>query len=80
MNLFKFNTKKAGPNFLTSGTREAFNYLRFAFTKALIFEYFDLKCHIWIETHSFGYTISEMLNQLTFETSHNRVVIKTNLG
>ena len=31
-----FNTKKAGPSFLTPGAREAFNRLRLAFTEAPI--------------------------------------------
>ena len=34
-NLPNFNAKKAGPNFLNSGVREAFNHLRLAFTEAL---------------------------------------------
>ena len=34
-----FDTKKAGQNFLTFGTRETFNYLQLTFTKASIFWY-----------------------------------------
>ena len=53
------------PTFLTLGTKEAFNQLRQAFTKAPIFRYFDLECHIRIETDAFGYTIGEVLSQPT---------------
>ena len=37
VNLFNLNTKKTGPSFLTSSTRETFNRLWLAFTEALIF-------------------------------------------
>ena len=40
-----FSTIKAGPSFLISDTRKTFNYLRLAFIKALIFQYFDLKSY-----------------------------------
>ena len=50
-NLPKFGTKKTEPNFLTSNTRETFNRLRLAFTKALILQYFDSKCHISVVTN-----------------------------
>ena len=53
------------PIFLIPGAREAFNQLRQAFTKALIFQHFDLECHIRIETDTSGYTIERVLNQLT---------------
>ena len=45
-NLPNFNTKKNRLSFLTPNTRMVFNYLQLAFTKALIFQYFDLKYHI----------------------------------
>ena len=45
-----FNTKKAGPSFLTSKARGVFNYLQLVFTKALILWHFDPECHIWIKT------------------------------
>ena len=35
-NLSNFNTKKVGPNILTSDTRITFNCLQLAFTKTLI--------------------------------------------
>ena len=45
-NLSNFNTKKNEPNFLTPDTRTAFNYLRLAFTKASILQYFDPEYHM----------------------------------
>ena len=57
------DTKK--PKFLISGDRKVFNHLRQAFTKASILWYFNPECHIWIETNTSGYTIGEVLNQLT---------------
>ena len=53
------------PTFLTLDAREAFNQLRQAFTKVLILRHFDLECHIWIEINASGYTIGEVLSQLT---------------
>ena len=53
------------PIFLFPGAREAFNQLRQAFTKALIFRYFDLEYHIWIETDASSYAIGGVLSQLT---------------
>ena len=38
------------PTFLNPGTRETFNQLRQAFTKAPIFRHFDPECYIWIMT------------------------------
>ena len=57
------NLNKAGR--LTSNARIAFIQLRKAFTKAPILQYFDLKCHIRIETDVSGYVISGVLSQLT---------------
>ena len=51
--------------FLTSGARKAFNCLKQAFTKALILQYFDPKCHIRIETNASSYAIRKVLSQLT---------------
>ena len=50
--------------FLTSKAKKAFNCLRQAFTKASILQYFDLECHIRIETDALGYAIKGVLNQL----------------
>ena len=54
--------KRTFPN---PGTREAFNQLKQRFTKATIFQYFDLECYIRIETDTSGYTIWAVLSQLT---------------
>ena len=51
--------------FLTPGTREAFNQLRQAFTKAPILRHFDPKCHVRNETDISSYTIGGVLSQLT---------------
>ena len=40
------NIGATGEIFLTPNNRKAFNQLTQAFTKALIFEYFDPECHI----------------------------------
>ena len=53
--------------FLISGTKETFNQLRQAFTKAPILQHFDLKCHIRIETDASSYVIERVLSQLTFD-------------
>ena len=41
-----FDATEARPKFLTFDTRITFNRLWLAFTKALILQYFNLKCHI----------------------------------
>ena len=53
------------PTFLTFDAREAFNQLRQMFTKALILRHFDPECYIRIENDASGYTMGEVLNQLT---------------
>ena len=53
--------------YLTPEVRLAFTQLRKAFTKALIFQHFDLKCHIRIETNASGYAISGVLSQLILD-------------
>ena len=79
-NSTNFGTIETGPNFLTPKARAAINSLWLAFTKAPILWHFDPECHIWIETDASGYTIDEVLNQLTSKTSLNEVVTKANLG
>ena len=71
---------EAGPSFLTPKTRIAFNHLWLAFTKAPILQYFDLKCHIRIETDVSGYAIDGVLSQLASETRPDGVVTKTDLS
>ena len=78
-NLSNFDTKKNKPSFLTPDTRIAFNCLWLAFTKAPILCHFDPECHIWIKIDTLGYTIGDVLNQLTSETKSNGVVTKTDL-
>ena len=56
------------PNFLTPNIKKAFNHLRLAFIKALIFQHFDLKNHIQIETDVPGYTISGVSSQLNLDS------------
>ena len=53
--------------YLTPKARLAFIKLRKAFTKALIFRHFDLKCHIRIKTDALSYAINGVLSQLTLD-------------
>ena len=53
--------------YLTYKPRLAFTSLRKAFTKALIFRHFNLKCHIRIEIDVLYYAISGVLNELTLD-------------
>lgn len=54
-----------GSDFFTFKARLKFTELRQAFIKALIFYYFDLKCHILIESNASGYSIYGILSHLT---------------
>ena len=68
------NRKKSGSNitkgvkavrdsdYLTPNTKKVFNHLRHIFIQALIFQYFDPECHIWIQTNASGYAIDRVLN------------------
>ena len=60
-NSLNFNAMEAGPSFLTPKARAVFNCLQLVFTKASILWYFDLECHIKIETYVLDYTIGGML-------------------
>ena len=53
------------PTFLITSAREVFNQLRQTFTKTPILQYFDLECHIRIETNTLGYAKEGVLSQLT---------------
>ena len=79
-NSLNFNAKKAGPGFLTSKARAAFNRLWLAFTKAPILWHFDPECHIWIETNASGYAIGVVLSSLASGTRPDGIVTKTYLG
>lgn len=48
--------------FLTLKARLAFAKLRQAFIKALIFHYFDLKCHICVQINALGYIICRIFS------------------
>ena len=61
-NLTNFDVTEVGPKFLTSDARIAFNRLRLAFTEAPIFQYFDSKYHIRIETNALSYAIGDVLS------------------
>ena len=54
-------------SYLTSDTRQAFTQLRQAFTKAPIFQYFDLEYHIWIESDMPDYAIGGVLSYLILD-------------
>ena len=45
-NSTNFDATEDGPKFLTPNTKTAFDYLRLAFTKAPILQYFYPECHI----------------------------------
>ena len=49
------------PKFLILGNKKVFNQLKLAFTKALIFQNFDLEFHIWIEINISRYAINRIL-------------------
>ncbi len=53
-----------GTDFLTPEAKEAFIHLRKAFTKAPILRYYNLNCHIRIETDASGYAIGGVLSQM----------------
>ena len=48
--------------YLIPEARFAFTKLRKTFTKALIIQYFDLECHMRIETDASGYPIGRVLS------------------
>ena len=52
-------------NYLTPAAKRAFDQLRQAFTEAPIFQHFDPKQYIRVETDASGYATSGMLSQLT---------------
>ena len=64
-NLSKSKKAVRSSDFLTPGAKLAFTELRQMFVKALILHYFDLECHIRIETDVSGYAIGRVFSQLT---------------
>ena len=56
------NNNTEEPKFLTPKAKKGFNRLRQAFIKAPILQYFDLECHIRIETDASSYAIGEVLS------------------
>ena len=55
------------PIFQTPNAKNTFNYLQLVFIKALIFWYFDLKSHIWIEINISSYAINKVMSQLNLD-------------
>lgn len=77
--LNKSNTRKRS-SFLTFGTKIVFNCLWLVFTKASILQYFNPENHIYIITDILSYVISNVLSQLTFGTSPDKIIIKADLS
>ena len=50
------------PLFLIFNAKKTFNYLRQAFIKAPIFQYFNLESYIWIETNISNYVIGKIFS------------------
>lgn len=67
-----------GTDFLIFKAKTAFLHLQTSFTEILILHYFDSKSHIWIETDTLRYAISEILNQLTSDQNFFDHVIDKN--
>ena len=59
------NSAKNVSNYLTPDAKRAFDQLCQAFIEAPIFQHFDLKQYIQIETDMLGHVIGGVLNQLT---------------
>ena len=68
-NLLKIDTKKVRANLPTFDAKTAFKCLKLALIKTSIVWYFDLECHIWVETFTSDHANEYMLNQLTFKAS-----------
>ena len=71
------------PIFLTPSARKTFNRLRQAFIKAPILQHFDLECYIQIKTNASGYTISEVVSQLStnwLDLNRFKILTKSDFG
>ena len=60
-----FKNSNGVKNYLTPKARLAFIQLRKAFIEALIFQHFDLKCHIQIKIDASRYNICSILSQVS---------------
>lgn len=75
----KTNSFKA--SFFTSKIKKAFRDLREMFTVISIFKFYDLQCHIWIESNTLKYIISKVLNPITLnQDSSNHVIYKNHFA
>ena len=79
-NSINSDAREDRPKFLTPDARTAFNRLRLVFTEAPILQYFDLECHIQIETDALDYATDGLLSQLTSGTNLDRMFTKVNLS
>ena len=66
---FVSNSAKNVSNYLTPDAKRAFDKLCQAFTKASIFQHFDLEQYIQVETDASGHAIGGVLSQLTNDLS-----------
>ena len=64
---FKGIVGTRGFEYLTSDHKKAFNHLWHSFTKATIFQHFDLKCYIRVKTNTSGHAIAEILCQVILD-------------
>ena len=55
--------------FLIPNTKKAFNHLKQAFIKTLIFQYFGLKYYIQIKINALKYIINKVLSQLNLNSN-----------
>ena len=78
-NSLKIAIKKAKPRFLNSDAKGTFYRLRLAFTKALILQYFDPECHIWIKTNASSYASWDLLSQIASGTRPDKIVTRADL-
>ena len=65
-------------DFLIPEAKKIFIYLQKTLTKALIFDYFNLKSHIRIKTNALGYIISRILSQMTSDQLSTNYVTHKN--
>ena len=66
---FVSNSNKNVSNYLTPDAIKAFDQLRQVFTKTPIFQHFDLKWYIRVETDASRYAIRGLLSQLTNDSN-----------